>query len=222
MTMELRQKEVIISEEGRKIVVAEAGWDYSFKFSELEKGLEPKLLDPNHNETFKFFMSNYYSLMASCVVGDAPSAEEAFGMPRLYLDNWYLAMWELNEDLIGRPYLGTREHEDVEFRDGSNIHIYKADGMPSFVLKLVELEAYATEHPIEDDPQGQLFQLMFYPKMAASCNGSAIPSAVEARGWPRSELNKWLEVSRRMNSDWYVTVEPEEVKTKEKKKEKKK
>jgi len=217
MSMQIRQKDVIISADGEKITVAEAGWDYSFKFTELEKELLPKLQDSDQSETFKFFLNNYYSLMASCVVGDVPSAEEAFRMPRTYLDNWYLAVWELNEDIIGKPYVKTLESEEVTFRDGNTIHIFKAEGLPSFIIKLVELEEYANKHPIEDDPQGQLFQLMFYPKMAAACNGSTIPSAEEARSWPRAELNKWMSASRRMNSEWYVTAQPEIEETNKKK-----
>lgn len=222
MSMQINQKDVIINTKGDKITIVEAGWDYSFRFNELDKSLEPKLLDPDLDETFKFFLSNYYALIASCVVGEPPSAEEAFGMPREYLDNWYLTVWELNEDIIGRPYVRNLENEEVEFRDGNTIHIFRADGLPSFILKLIDLEAYARENPIEDDPQGQLFQLMFYPKMAAGCNGSALPSAAEARTWPRAELNKWLEASRRMNPEWYITVQPEEVSAEEKKREQEK
>ena len=211
MTMQLRQKEVVLDGSGsRKIIVCEAGWDYSFRFSELEKELEPLLADPNHNGTFKFFCKNYYSLMASCVEGEVPTPQEAFALPRLYLDNWYWTVWELNEDTIGSPCPKETNHEEVKFRDGSSVFVWQSHGLPSFVLKLVELENEAVENPLEDDPQGQMFVSLFYPKMAASCNGSGtIPSALEVRNWPRSEIEKWLAPSRRLNPTWYAISEKE-------------
>jgi hypothetical protein len=210
MSMQLRQKEVVL-DQGRKIVVCEAGWDYSFRFSEMEKELEPVLADPNHNETFKFFCRNYYSLMASCVVDNVPTPQEAFSLSRMYLDNWYLTVWELNEDIIGLPCPKTIEHEEVKFRDGNSVVVWQSQGLPSFVIKLIELENYATEHPLENDPQGQMFISLFYPKMAASCNGSGdIPSAIDVRNWPRSEIAKWMDASRRLNPNWYTITEKEQ------------
>ena len=212
MSMQLKQKEVLLSGNGsRKIVVCEAGWDYSFRFTEVEKSLEKFLKDPNHNETFKFFCKNFYALMASCVVeGEVPTPEEAFALPRLYLDNWYLTFWELNEDIVGKPYPKTIEHEEVKFRDGSSLVVWQAQGLPSFVLKLIEYESKALANPLSDDPQGQVFCSLFYPKMAASCNGATdIPSAEEVRMWPRSEISAWMSASRRMNPDWYLVTEAE-------------
>jgi hypothetical protein len=209
MSMQLLQKEVILSEGGeKKILVSEAGWDYTFRFSEIEKTLEVYLADSNYNDTFKYFCKNYYSLMASCVVeGDLPTPQEAYALPRLYLDNWYLTVWELNEEIMGIPCPKDIQHEEINFRDGSKVYVWESHGLPSFVLKLVELENEAFAHPLEDDPQGQLFVSLFYPKMAASCNGSSdVPEATAVRSWPRGEINKWLEASRRLNPDWFKVV----------------
>lgn len=212
MSMQLKQKEVILDSRGeRKIVVCEAGWDYSFRFNELEKELEPRLSDPDQSETFKFFCRNYYSLMASCATGEVPTPEEAFALHRMYLDNWYLAVWELNEDIIGLPCPKTIEHEEVTFRDGTSVVVWESQGMPSFVIKLVELENKATQNPLENDPQGQIFYSLFYPKMAASCNGSSdVPDGLVVRHWPRGEIQKWMEASRRLNPTWYAVAETEE------------
>lgn len=209
--MQLKQKEVLLDKSGnRKILVSEAGWDYSFRFSELEKAIEALLeKNPEQDKTFQFFCQNFYPLMASCVVGgDLPSPEEAFMLGRTFLDNWYLSFWELNEDIVGVPYVKEIRHEVVTFRDGTSLTIWESHGLPSFVLKLVQYENEALDHPVTDDPQGQMFYTLFYPKMAASCNGSSnIPDPFEVRNWARTEINKWLEASRRMNPQWYVITE---------------
>lgn len=213
--MELKQKEVVLGRDGRTILVSEAGWDYTFRLDEIEKLVAEQVKDSQDN-TFKFFCNNYYPLMASCVVGEPPSAQEVYDLPRLYMDNWYLVVWELNEDIIGKPVFKQLESEEVKFRDGSSVYVYSANGLPSFVLKLVELENYALEHPFEKDPQGQMFHSVFYPKMVASCNGSDVPDALAVRNWPRSEISKWLDASRRRNPEWFVTSEPSEPEKKKK------
>lgn len=222
MSMQLKQKEVLLSSSGdKKILVSEAGWDYTFRFSETEKELEPKLADPNHNEIFKFFCRNYYALMASCVVGDVPSPEEAFALERQYLDNWYLTVWELNPEIITLPLEGVLEAEKVDFRDGSYVYVFRARGIPSFMLKLIELERQALDHPLENDPSGQMFVSLFYPKMAAACNGSAdVPDALTVRNWPRAEIGKWMDASKRLNPEWFAMdeeVQAEEAKANKKK-----
>jgi hypothetical protein len=206
--MQLRKKEVILDATGaRKIVVSEAGWDYTFRFDATDKEIQQKLRDPNHNDVFKFFCTNYYSLIASCAEGEVPTAEEAFALPRLYLDNWYLTVWELNEEIIGSPCIKELESEKVTFKDGEYLYVFRSSGLPSFVLKMVELETYAVQHPVENDPQGQMFCSIFYPKMAGACNGSVVPNALTVRNWPRSEIAKWLDASRRLNPEWYAVSE---------------
>src|SRR4026208_1549422 len=105
MSMQLKKKEVILDSKGkRRIVVTEAGWDYSFRFTEIDKEMTPLLQDASLDDTFKFFCNNYYALLASCVEGEVPAPEEAYKLPRLYLDNWYMAVWELNQDIITRTF----------------------------------------------------------------------------------------------------------------------
>jgi hypothetical protein len=208
--MRLKTKEVLLDASGsKKIVVTEAGWDYSFRFSETEKAIATYLTDNNYNKTFKFFCQNLYPMLASGVVrGEVPSPPEAFAMEGMYLNNWYLSFWELNEDIIGRPYTKTINHEQVVFKDGTSVVVWEAQGLPSFTLKLIELEYAATDHPLEDDPEGQLFVSLYYPKMAASCNGSRdIPDAMTVRNWPRTEINKWIAASQKMNPDWWLLAE---------------
>jgi len=221
--MDLKKKEVFLGKGKPVTLVSESGWDYTFRFSEIEKTFQKMFEQEGYDKLFKFFCENYYSLMAACSSGYVPEPEEAFSLPRLYLDNWYLTVWEMNEEIIGKPYLKSLEHEEVVFRDRSSVFVWAANGMPSFILRLAELEFYAEEHPFEDDPKGQVFQSSFYPKMAACCNGSDPPEAAEVRSWPRSEIYKWMEASRRLNPDWYITVEKkaEEAEVKKQKKTKK-
>lgn len=213
MAMQLLQRKVYLDEErSTSILVSEAGWDYSFRFAEIEKEVAPLLDDPNHNEAFKFFCRNYYPLLASCVVeGTVPSPQEAFGLPRDILDDWYYSIWKLNPDIISEKFSLKEQCEEVEFRDGTKITVYKASGVPSFLLKLIELEDDANRHPLQDDPQGQMFISLFYPKMAAACNGSSnVPDARTVRSWPRGEIAKWMDASRRLNPEWFLVTEEEQ------------
>lgn len=126
--MQLQQKQVTVGEDREPVIVTEAGWDYSFRFNEIEKELQPKLDDPNQSETFKFFLRNFYSLLAACTLAPVPTPEEAFAWSRLYLDNWYLSFWELNEDLVGSPCPKMTRHEEVIFRDESKVFVWESHG----------------------------------------------------------------------------------------------
>ena len=207
-----------IDDGNRTIIISEADWDFTSRFTSIDSKIE-ELIKDEHDETFKFFCRNYYPLMAACVFENTPTAKEAYEMSRKRLDDWYIAVWELNPDIIDRPFKSKFEFEDVSFRDGSTVRVYATYGLPSFALKLNELEVYAQKNIIKDDPQGQLFQLIFYPKLAAACNGSVIPNANDVRRWPRSEITKWMVASQKMNPDWYTT--PESVDADKDKKEKK-
>jgi len=216
MSIDLR-KETISLKEGKTLTIMESGWDFSFRFDELEK--EMQKVD-TRDKVFKFFCVNYYPLLASCVEGILPSPQEAFALPREILDKWHLTTWKLNPDLYADE-LHKPMREEIEFRDGLKVTMEESLGRPSFVIRFYELELYAEEHPMENDERGQVFQLIFYPKLAASCVTNILPSAEEVRHWPRTEINRWMEISRRLNSDWYATPEEkveQRVVTSEKKK----
>jgi len=212
MAMQLLRREVYLDRERKNmLLVSEAGWDYSFRFTEIEKEIAPLSEDPGLPQAFKFFCRNYYPLLASCVVeGAIPSPQEAFDLPRDVLDDWYYSVWKLNPDIISEKFTLKEQCEEVVFRDGTKVTVYKAAGVPSFLLKLIELEEEAVQHPLEDDPQGQMFISLFYPKMAAACNGSKVPDARTVRGWPRGEIAKWMDASRRLNPDWFLVTEEEQ------------
>lgn len=206
MSMQLVQKEVSIGKS--KLLVTEADWNYSYRFSDADKSVESIVADPATDEVFKFFCQNYYPLMVSCVIGECPTAEEAYELSGKYLDDWYKTVWELNPDIILKPYRHDIDLETVEFRDGSKLTILEMEGLPSATLKLIQLENEAINHPLENDPAGQMFISLFYPKMVASCNGSKdIPDALTVRDWPRSEIEKWLSASRRLNPGWFMVSE---------------
>ena len=216
MSIDLK-KETISLGEGKTIIVTESGWDFSFRFDELEKEVQKIETD---NKVFKFFCVNYYPLLASCVEGNPLSAQEAFALSRETLDQWHIAVWKLNPDLYSDELHEARS-EQVEFRDGFKITLEEGLGRPSFLLRFYELELQAEENPLTDDERGQVFQLIFYPKLAACCITNSLPPAEVVRSWPRTEINRWMTASRELNPDWYASPEEkveQKIQTTEKKK----
>ena len=155
---------------------------------------------------------NYYPMLASCVEGEVPSAQEAYNLPQGKLDEWYMANWKFNPDLYPEE-IHKPKQETIELRDGKKIIMEESLGRPSFMLRFYQLELQAEEHPFTDDERGQVFQLIFYPKLAACCTINSLPPANEVRHYPRTEINKWMSVSRTLNPDWYASPE-EKVKEK--------
>jgi hypothetical protein len=197
------------------ITVSEATWSSEFIRSQLVE--EAKKIEEQQkkakevgqiqeiDKTLGYFRSELYPLMACCVAGQVPSAEEAYALPRTKLDEWYLAVWRLNPDMFTLGY-HEGSSEVVQFRDDTTITIYENRGLPSFLLRLFELEQHALDHPLEDT-QAQVFQSSFYPKMAGCVNGSKIPDVQTALTWPQSELNKWFTAARRLNGDWFTALD---------------
>lgn len=202
MSIDLRKKTLSLTE-GKTITVIESGWDFGFRFDELDKEMQNLETD---DKVFKFFCVNYYPMLASCVEGDVPSPQEAFALPYEKLDEWYITIWKLNPDLYPEEYHKPKQ-ETVELRDGFSITMEESLGRPSFMIRFYQLELYANEHPFENDERGQVFQSVFYPKLAACCITNSLPPAEEVRHYPRVEINKWMTVSRALNSDWYASPE---------------
>lgn len=202
MSIDLRKKTISLTE-GKTITVVESGWDFSFRFDELDKEMEKLKTD---DKVFKFFCVNYYPMLASCAEGDVPSAQEAYELPVEVLDKWYMTNWKLNPDLYPDD-LHDPKQQSVKLRDGKIIIMEESLGRPSFMIRFYKLELQAEEHPFTDDDRGQVFQLIFYPKLAACCMSDNLPSAETIRHYPRVEINKLMAVSRELNSDWYASPE---------------
>lgn len=202
MSIDLRKKTISLGE-GKKITVTESGWDFSFRYDELDKTMQAL---ETEDKVFKFFCVNYYPMLASSVEGDIPSAEEAFSLPYETLDEWYMAAWKLNPDLYPGE-LHKPKQETIELRNGFKITMEESLGRPSFMIRFYALELLAEEHPFTDDERGQVFQLIFYPKLAACCVSNSLPPASEVRHYPRTEINKWMAASRALNPEWYASPE---------------
>lgn len=95
------------------------------------------------------------------------------------------------------------KREVVEFRDGTKLTVTEANWAIS--MRLQELEEQAVKSPLEDVSQ-QTFNLVIYPKLAA-CSSGDVPSLQEALEMPSTELDKWYFAVKRLNSDWFVTLE---------------
>ncbi|MEO6565201.1 MAG: hypothetical protein ABIO63_04135 [Casimicrobiaceae bacterium] len=202
MSIDLKKKTISLTE-GKTVMVAESGWDFSFRFDELDKEMEKLETD---DKVFKFFCVNFYPMLASCVEGFTPSAQEAYELPREVLDEWYVTNWKLNPDLYPEEFHDPIQ-KIVELRDGLKITMEESLGRPSFMIQFYKLELQAEEHSFTEDERGQIFQLIFYPKLAACCITDNLPSAEEVRHYPRVEINKLMEASRTLNPDWYASPE---------------
>jgi hypothetical protein len=168
------------------------------------------------------FRKNIFPILAATAQGDMPDVMAAYALPRAELDAWWLDVWLLNADWIDIPFEKEAITEVVEFRDGSSLTLAEARGLPSFILRWVELEDQAVKNPSEDK-DFQAFRTYVYPRMAACVIEGNVPPADEVWRWPTVERLKWYNGARRTNSDWFLPLEGEaEQALKEKEKEQKK
>lgn len=216
--IQLETRTVEIGE--RKIVVSENDWDSSRRLNRLTE--EAKQSVNGGTSAFDFFRKHFYPLLAAVSSGDVPSAQAAFGLPRADLDRWYVTVWELNPDWISDEFGRESKTETVTFRDGSNLTVREARGLPSFLLQLIELEDEAAVNP-SDDPDIQMFRQAFYPKMAA-CVIGACPDAQTMRKWPTTEISKLYDAAKLVNPEWFRALDElsEDIKRAQKEEEKKK
>jgi len=216
--MDLQRVSVALSKEWQ-ITVFENDWAMSRKRSRLESGAPE--LKPD-SSTLEYFQKNFYPLLASVAEGDVPNAEAAFDLPRDVLDIWYLAVWQMNPDWFNYEFTNETRTKVIEFRDGTQVVMTQTRNLPSFMLRLYDLELEAVLNP-DPDPEAQLFNTVFYPKMAA-CTVGEIPTREDARRWPMSEVNKWYEAAQEIEPDWFAALEgvSEEVAKEKAKQEKKK
>jgi hypothetical protein len=198
--MELLKKTVDL-EDGIQITVCEADAGYDAR---LASAME----EANRNEAndlFAFFHKTFYPLLYACSKGEVPGPKESFELPHKKLDEWYLSVWELNPDILGE-FKTERRKQDVEFRDGSTITLHETCDLPSYVLRLVELEKGA--EAMQDVPADESsFRNYIYPKIAACANGSKIPTADEViDSYPKSEIAKWSAVAMQLNPNWFQLI----------------
>ena len=99
--------------------------------------------------------------------------------------------------------------EIVTFRDGTKVVVSEATW--SISMKLQELEAQATKDlegiTLENVSDG-IFQTLVYPKLLA-CSSGDVPTLAQALEMPSTELDKWYFAVKRVNPDWFETVEAE-------------
>lgn len=200
--MQLKTKAVGIRD-GMTIIVHEADGSFDSRLNSMET--EAKKIEST-DKTFIYFATYIYPLLYSCTSGEAvPSAQEAYGLPSEKLDEWYLAFWELNPDIITRPITEPRS-EEIEFRDETKFIIQETRDQPSYMLRLHRLEQDVQDNP-PADPDELSFRIMIYPKIAACVReGVIIPSAEEACKFPRTELSIWTSAAMRMNPSWFAPI----------------
>jgi len=189
--MELRTKTIRLMD-GKNLVVHEADASYDARMALLVN--EANTADHN-DKNFLFFWRTYYPILAACANGQIPTPAEAYALPADVLDEWYLTVWELNQDILG----ATKEARSrvVEFRDGSSLTAHETLDLPSFTLRIVALENEALNR--ENVPASEVsFRTYVYPRVAG-CSSGNVPSVEEAIKYPRAELAKWSAIVMDLN-----------------------
>jgi hypothetical protein len=201
--LELLTKEIHLST-GQSFVVSENDFASARKLHRLT---EEAMASVNGDSgAFAYFRRNVYPILAATAVGDVPDVLAAYALPRAELDAWWLDVWDLNPDWFDGPAQRDPAVEVVAFRDGSSLTLAEARGLPSFVLRLIELEDQAEKNPSADEDT-QVFRLGVYPKMAAGVIEGELPPADQVMHWPSIERMKWYDAARRKNSDWFLPLE---------------
>lgn len=186
---------------GKSLVISENDWDMSRKLSRLTEEEEKSV--NGGTSALDFFRKNFYPILAAPASGEVPDAFQAFSLSRQELDLWYCTVWKLNSDWFTIAYTeDPLRTMDVVFRDGSTVTVQESRGLPSYMLRLAELENDAIVNPSEDADM-QLFRLVFYPKMAACVVKGDIPPAEVLRKYPTREINKLYEAAAQLNPDWF-------------------
>ena len=202
--MELETRTINLSI-NKSFSVSENDFPASRKLHRLSE--EAKTSVNGESGALAYFRKSIYPLLAATASGDVPDALTAYGLPRAELDAWWLDVWQLNPDWFDGPVNSEEPAtEVVTFRDGSSLTLSESRGLPSYLLRLTELEGDAENHPSEDEDL-QVFRLYVFPKMAAGVVSDNAPTAEQVFHWPSSERMKWYEAARRMNSDWFISLE---------------
>lgn len=202
--MELRNKTIRLMD-GKNLVVHEADASYDARMSLLVNEANEAKHD---DKTFLFFWRMYYPILASCTSGEVPAPAEAYTLTPEALDTWYLAVWELNQDILGEVKKGRRER--VEFRDGASLTVCETLDFPSFTLKIVSLENEAIARA--DIPAAEVsFRTYIYPRVAG-CSVGDVPDVETAVKFPRAELAKWSAVVMNLNPKLFQFIMDEAAK----------
>lgn len=205
--MELRNKIVSLMD-GKNLVVHEADASYDARMTLLVGEANEAKHD---DKVFLFFWRTYYPILAACADGEVPSPAEAYALPPEILDAWYLAVWELNQDILGE--IKTAKQEQVVFRDGSQVTVCEILDLPSFMLKIVRLEEEALAR--ENIPASEVsFRTYIYPRISG-CSIGTIPTVDEAVKYPRTELAKWSAVTMQLNPHLFKFIIDEAAKNTE-------
>jgi len=197
--MELKTKTIMLADD-KKIIVCEADASYDARMRSV-------VLDAQNAEAdsdFGFFYKTFYPVLFACSKGDLPSASESYALPAEKLDQWYLAVWELNPDLLGEFKTEQRDRF-VEFRDGSTLRLTECNDLPSIIMRLVRYESEAQARL--DVPEEEVaFRNYVYPKMAACVVGEAPAVDDVVANYPHSEIAKWSAVAMDLNPKWFQLI----------------
>lgn len=194
--MDIQKKSVKLTDD-TSIIVCEAGANYDARFSQAM--IEADKCE-DADKTLVFFFKTFYPILSACTE-NAPSAQDAYALDHKKLDEWYLAVWELNPELLGPlPVVHT---EEVIFRDGSKIVLAESHGFPSFVLRLVQMENDAQERA--DTPADEhSFRNYIYPKIAACVVSENIPDVdMVVSAFPHAEIARWSAIAMKLNKNWF-------------------
>jgi hypothetical protein len=199
--MKLAEKEFRF-QDGRELKVLEASWDRASLRSTIEEQAraDKTRLNGSGDPVLLYFKEVFYASLASCSLGNVPSAEEALSLPDQDLDSWWLSVVEVNPETYAR--VDRAVEGIVEFRDGSSFRILSGY-LPSVTMRRLRLEAEALGREEDREHPKDVFSVYLYP-ILASCSIGDIPSAEEIRKtWPEAELYKWRDAVEQINPQWF-------------------
>jgi len=116
-------------------------------------------------------------------------------LPDLWLPRWGSENPFFENSMLAR--------EKVTFRDGSKLIVFEENEYSANYIKELEWDAEHNPHP---DLKHNFFRMSIYSKLVA-CSVGDVPTDIQARSMPSSELKKWYDAAKKINPNWFVSME---------------
>ena len=115
------------------------------------------------------------------------------------IDLWLPRWGEHNEFFEN----STLARETIKFQGGKELVIYQENQVAAEYVMELERDCEENPHP---DPKMAGFRKYFYSKLIA-CSIGDVPTEIEARYMPSTDLNNWIQAHRRLNPSWWINLD---------------